>query len=286
MKITTSQNLSKRLTQYGALTVAIAGVASANGQGIVYSGPINIGGVGGSVGINFDSTGTDEFNITHLDASNYLVMGAAVSSNVNSMLGVGSVFNYPFALASGATISNNMSVLSNRLPTSLANSGAWINDGFQILNKSSCNNNYSQWCGVVDGFVGMRFKIGADDHYGWARLDIDADAGSSGNWILKDWAYNTTPDEPINAGQTVLGIEETQLSKVKIVAINKTIALFNLPQETTYNLYNLSGQKVLNGKINNSTHAIEVNSISTTGIYIIELEDANSKAVLRKKLVF
>ena len=68
------------------------------------------------------------------------------------------------------------------------------------------------------------------------------------------------------------------------MALNKSIALFNLPQETDYRVFNMAGQAVLDGKISNDTHVIEANTLAS-GIYIIELADSNSKAIIRKKIV-
>jgi len=51
---------------------------------------------------------------------------------------------------------------------------------------------------TTDGYLGVRFKIGADQHYGWIRMDVQADA----KWlVIKDFAYNAKPGAPINAGQ-------------------------------------------------------------------------------------
>jgi hypothetical protein len=87
------------------------------------------------------------------------------------------------------------------------------------------------------------------------------------------------------AGQTVLGVDDHAVSKVKIVALNKTIALFNLPQATDYSVYTMAGKLALDGKITNSSkYSIEANALST-GVYIIELRDLNSNAVVRKKIV-
>ena len=52
---------------------------------------------------------------------------------------------------------------------------------------------------TTDGYLGVRFKIGADQHYGWIRMDCDEDA----KWLrIKDFAYNAKAGAPINAGQT------------------------------------------------------------------------------------
>lgn len=52
---------------------------------------------------------------------------------------------------------------------------------------------------TADGYLGVRFKVGANQHYGWVRLDCSDNA----KWlVIKDFAYNATPGVPINAGQT------------------------------------------------------------------------------------
>ena len=147
----------------------------------------------------------------------------------------------------------------------------------------------SQWCyGVTDKYLGLRFKIGTNTHYGWIRLDVDI---TTANWKIKDYAYNATlsaipnQGEPILAGEGLpLGIDDNVFSKIKIVALNKSIALFNLPQTTNYKLFTITGQSVLDGKTDNDTYVIDAKTLSS-GIYIIELKDANSKAVIRKKIV-
>ena len=49
----------------------------------------------------------------------------------------------------------------------------------------------------ADTYLGAKFKIGANVHYGWVRV----------LWVgsvltVKDFAYETTPDMAINAGAT------------------------------------------------------------------------------------
>lgn len=54
----------------------------------------------------------------------------------------------------------------------------------------------TNWAGD-DGFIGVRFHIGADTHYGWIRLEIrDLPAYGLPKVVIKDFAYNATPDEP------------------------------------------------------------------------------------------
>jgi len=280
MKKTTSNNLSNRIAQYGALSLAMAGIMDANGQ-IIYTdvdpdsaGTTSLNNV--PILIDLDNDGTHEFDLRlkytvglYINP-NSLITGASVLGN--PLGGSSDNYQYPFALNKDYTISS--------LNTS------WMNNQDQILVYNNCSytgSDYNQWCnlGGEDRYLGLRFQIAGATHYGWARLSV---TDLPNNWILLDYAYNSAANEPINAGQTVLGLQESSLNKTKIIALNKTIALHNLPPSTNYRLFNIAGQKVLEGKTNQNTYVIEANT-QAKGIYIIEVMDQNSKAVIRKKIV-
>ena len=278
MKKTTSENLLKRLSQYGALTAAVAGVASANGQIIYHDiNPdfdgssdyfLNLNPVDGITpgGI---ADGIDDFRI--FESGSYPFFGSIKIElfNNNSVIASSSLFTYPFALNSGNIIS-------------IGNSN-WNNQQFQTLAYASSIAGclYGNWCNETDKFIGLKFDISGNTHYGWVQLDVNA---STLTWSVKGYAFNSTPNQLIEAGQTVLGIDNNQFSQVKIVALNKSIALYNLPQRTDYKLFNMSGQNVLDGNIESQTHVIEAVTLAK-GIYIIELQDSDTKAVIRKKIV-
>ena len=81
-----------------------------------------------------------------------------------------------------------------------------------------------------------------------------------------------------------MGIEDNQFNNIKVIALNKSIALYNLPQQTNYRLFSITGQSVLDGNIENNIHVIEANTLAT-GVYIVELKDKDTNAVIRKKIV-
>jgi hypothetical protein len=160
--------------------------------------------------------------------------------------------------------------------------GAWVYDGFQTLNYADCTFSFDNWCpNQGDKYLGLRFEIAGQIHFGWARIEVGTTAG---DWLIKDYAYHDTPNAPINAGQTVLGIEDNILNQVKVVALSKSIALYNLPDVSRYNIINMTGQQVLKGETQNRDYVIEAPSLAS-GVYILELNDINSDAVLRKKVV-
>ncbi len=261
-----SNNLTKRLAQYGALSVAIAGVAEANGQ-IIYTDIADFtGGPGVSYDLDLNNDAITDFTVFGI-AAPAVGLGASVA---NSFLGSAVYYVYPFALDGGNPISSGQTTWFN----------AFTSSG--TLNYVSCYNGIggSNWCGVSDKYLGLRFLIGANTHYGWARLDVSA---SGDSFTVKDYAYNTVPGQSITAGQT-LGVDEFSRVSIKVVALNKSIGLYNLTQATEYSVMDVSGKTVLNGITNGDSYVIEANGVSN-GIYIIELSDGNSNSIVRKKIV-
>jgi len=280
------QPLSKRLAQYGALTIAIAGVTDASGQ-IEYTDitPDFNGGTNTDYALDLNDDGIDDFQIVQstygypsysffvnrlalrpLNASNEALVDDPSAGN----------YAYPFALDSGDVISSGQATWNNNGLESTS---------FQSLNWASSYNgslsNDGNFVDVTDKFVGLRFNISGQTHYGWVRLDVNADATV---WAIKDYAYNTTPNEPINAGQSALSINEFSTNTIKVVSLNKSIGLYNLPQTARYRVMDISGKSILEGATNNDSYVVEANGIAN-GIYIIELSDSNSNAIIRKKIV-
>ena len=268
MKKSTPKVFSKLIAQYGALTTAILGISKVNGDIVHTDVDPDGGGFQTFYYLDLDNNSQADFIIDHnmpflkfFPVKYYVGSGNAVSAK----------YNYPnVGLFDDVISSGNPSWKSN-----YAN---------MFLNAKSCTFSYPQWCDVTDGYLKLRFLIGTETHYGWARLDVANNAGYTGNWVIKDYAYNDVPNAPINAGQTTLGIEDSLLSAIKIVSSYKNIKLYNLPDHTHYQVYSLTGQSVLRGNISGQSHTINANTIST-GIYFIELKDVETNAVLRKKIV-
>ncbi|HEX9825952.1 MAG TPA: T9SS type A sorting domain-containing protein [Flavobacteriaceae bacterium] len=276
MKKITSENLSKRLTQYGALTTALTGVANVNGQ-IYYSGIIDDTAYNDTYSLDLDGDTNTDFVFEHFYYSKSY--GNLLSVNVNfafnpqnAILGSFDLYIYPFALNDGDPIASGDT--------------NWINNSnIGFLNRYSyCYNSKTAWCSSVskstNKYMGLRFEFNGEIHYGWARLEIGV---VPSDWVLKDFAYNTTAGEAIEAGQQTLGIQNNVFANVKIVALNKSIALYNLPEQLNYSVLEMSGKVALKGITSNNMDTIEASTLSS-GVYIIELKN-QSNAVIRKKVV-
>ncbi|MGA8764470.1 MAG: hypothetical protein WB562_16500 [Candidatus Sulfotelmatobacter sp.] len=62
---------------------------------------------------------------------------------------------------------------------------------------------HGNWVNVTDRYLGMRFQIDGQTHYGWARLTVKV-TNNPINILaeLTGYAYETLPDMPIIAGKT------------------------------------------------------------------------------------
>ena len=57
------------------------------------------------------------------------------------------------------------------------------------------------WIHAKNRYLGIRFEINGETHYGWARIDVDVTANSI-RTLLTGYAYNTVAGQGILAGQT------------------------------------------------------------------------------------
>jgi hypothetical protein len=70
--------------------------------------------------------------------------------------------------------------------------------------STTCNGSSNgQWKEASRRYLGLKFIIKGQIHYGWARLTVDADWGHEGiHATLTGYAYETVPNKPIIAGKT------------------------------------------------------------------------------------
>ena len=285
MKKTTSKELSKKITRYSALSLAVAGLSNAYGQDIGYHdvNPDFVGGIGDEYYLDIDGDTVNDFRIFHNNSSSLFI--EPLNLQFNEVLGTYDfiVYGVPYALSASAAISNSASGTWLN-GNNVANMRMSLNYGSQYIASISdyaCSGGY--WCDVTDKYLGLRFDISGSVHYGWVKLDVSA-VGDV--WVIKEYAYHKTPNTPLLAGEgtPTADIKDNVFSSVKIVALNKTIGLYNLPDRVNYKVFNMSGQSVLNGEIQSKIQVIEANTLSN-GIYIVELQDADTNTVIRKKVV-
>jgi len=56
------------------------------------------------------------------------------------------------------------------------------------------------WKNAHERYLGLKFSLNGETHYGWARMTVTAKGGIAAT--LTGYAYETVPDKPISAGKT------------------------------------------------------------------------------------
>ncbi|MFD2890966.1 T9SS type A sorting domain-containing protein [Flavobacterium chuncheonense] len=176
---------------------------------------------------------------------------------------------------------NNGDLISQTLTSSFQ---TFENIGFITAGDCCCQEticNYD-WKDKGDKYLGVRFIINGQIHYGWARLNVSTHS----QWTIKDYAYQATPNIGILAGQTTaLSLNDTDTVKdITISILNKNIVVHNLNQANTYELYSITGQKISNGTITKENNSINT-SLQSKGIYILKITDSESSQSIQKKLI-
>jgi hypothetical protein len=60
---------------------------------------------------------------------------------------------------------------------------------------------YGPWAAATKRYLGLKFVIQGQIHFGWARLNVKAQAGGVVA-VLTGYAYETIPNKPIITGKT------------------------------------------------------------------------------------
>jgi hypothetical protein len=274
-----NKELQKRLGKYTAAAAALVSAAGANAQ-IVYT-DVNpdFAHPGDEYGYGLDMNNDSNFDFAIFsgdsiyggtDRVRYTVIapyGTAAASN--AIAGEApSGYNYALALNSGDMIDATLN---------------WIAaTNTMAYNVNSANPYNENWNGVTDKYLGLKFKVGANTHYGWARMDVQAVADV---WTLKDYAYNGTPDGSITAGQ---------MAGVNTMELESLVHFVNQPNNTVkvvvnggltqgaITLVSANGQTVSTGNVDSDEYIVDLNGLSA-GIYVINAQFAEGS--MTKKVI-
>lgn len=202
----------KSYTAAGAAAVAAGFVGNAQAaitfidyNDTVVVDPISGDAIWGNFTINFNGDAQADvlisyrnFNATGGTANTFPAAGAATA--VVGAISAG--FNYPSRLAANASIGPSAAFI-------LVNGGIVGGRGDLAWGPGYPSSNWVAPVGgpASTGYLGFRFKIGADDHFGWVRISVDPTGAPSPRFVtVHDAAYETVPNTGILAGAT--GIPE------------------------------------------------------------------------------
>jgi hypothetical protein len=259
------KTLQNRLTKYSAAAFAVVGAAGANAQIVYtdvdpdYNGNAPTGDFDG-VAIDLNNDATIDFVVGSVDTlltggrlrTTYVLPYGTVGNAIAGETPSG--YDYALALDMGAMIDNTLN---------------WISaTNTMAYNVDSANPYSENWNGVTDKYLGLQFKVGANTHYGWARLDVQAIGDI---FTLKDYAYNATAGAGLTAGQTAGLLTEQMDAMVHFVnqADNSVKVVINSNLTNgVITVVSATGAVVSTGNVDGETFTVDMNGLSS-GIYMI-----------------
>jgi len=278
----TNLTLENKLKSYSALAAGvIASGASVQAQ-IVYTDvdpDITLSDTVYLLNMNKDTI--IDFRLVQADyfyySTSFLNIVGVQALDKNEILGdtvnTSSDYNfYPKALQLNDTIAAKQKIWMNSYSAPMYIKGAYY--GYNI--------NQGNWKNVTDRYLGLRFKIGNEWHYGWARLDVAQNATS---FTLKDYAYESVPNKRIIAGMKVSAIVDNSELSVGIFHSKQQLNII-IPEGTIAGnalIYNSLGEKISQLNLSNGRNYLNTNQFKS-GIYIINVE-INGKMISKKILI-
>lgn len=216
-----SERFSKRLTDYalvaGAAGIGLLGTAAPGKADIVYTKadipfgtnsaiPIDLNhdGIADFTIFDFGGAGTGSFfGYRFFEGSGHLSLGL---NNRNSVLEGSGGLRGPKPLPAGYRIGPTG---KNWYFASRIGMGQW-SAAFPVGTCPPCSSrrfSSGYWAayrnGPTSGFLGLRFLINGQLHYGWADLEVQADLNDGGySGTLIGYAYDTVANQPILAGES------------------------------------------------------------------------------------
>ncbi|WOO40132.1 PEP-CTERM sorting domain-containing protein [Rubellicoccus peritrichatus] len=193
-KNTTTSKLPYSRTGLTAL-LGLGAATSANAA-VVMSTTVGSGlrppATSGSIGWDIDNDGANDFSL-----SNSATSAAFWNDYDGRILGKTTDLNSPFLKLSTSQ------AISSGVP---GYGFAAAPQGVAVMYITTIGANASQggWAINDTGFIGFKFEISGNTHFGWAEVTIDALNPGQGFIINEAW-YNTTADQGLLAGtQTVV----------------------------------------------------------------------------------
>ena len=193
----------------GVSVIALAPLAQAK---IVYTPahiqiPLN----GGDVFLDLNHDGISDFSFANSSVNLkyghalWLLLRAAGNGQSHEIWGQGSFYvssprqgNYTFAsaLRAGSKVGRSKSHFQDKQPWLMAYGGS-----------SHSSRSFGQWQFTKHRYLGLKFMIGSEIHYGWARFSVTLPGPDPTHpWgiyaLLTGYAYETIPNKPIITGKT------------------------------------------------------------------------------------
>jgi hypothetical protein len=146
--------------------------------------------------------------------------------------------------------------------------------------------NTGNWIGETDKYLALKLIVGPNTYFGWTRLDVEP---GSTSFTVKDYAYQSSPNTCIEAGQIILGIDDITAQNIFTVFPNPfvsstTIKTLGNFKNATLSFYDVFGQTVRQiDNLSGETVTFPRENL-LSGFYFISLEE-DKKIIQVEKLM-
>lgn len=220
--------------------------------------------------LDLNNDGTPEFLIEKTTDGGIDIVQAIGLSNQDSLIGYYAGFpaitGYPSALSSNEIIDGT---------STFVDEGVMGGDHELIMEDAD-------WPDGFNRYLGLKFNISGETHYGWAKIKISTDYVA---FTITEYAYNATAGAAINSG--VVSVEESlSLTEMTVfpnpVSENATLS-FYLRDESSIDLsvYDLSGKQILAESIKKEKPGKQVFQLNVSqwnaGIYFCRVNSSTLK---------
>ncbi len=220
--------------------------------------------------LDLNNDGTPEFRIQHIIDGGIDIVQASGVSNQDSMVGYyqgfPAVTGYPSALSSDELIDGSVE---------LVDEGIMGGDHAVIMEDA-------EWPDGINRYLGLKFNISGQPHYGWAKVKISTDYVA---FTIIEYAYNATAGEAINSGVTSVEENYSSVSELNIFPNpcneNATLSFFlRNESEIEVSVYDLSGKLIHTknkGKSKPGKQVLQLNTSQwNSGIYFCRINAGNN----------
>jgi len=181
---------TKRLLAYATVAGAAAALASSSAEAEVVYTPVHQ-----NVDLNFyldlNNDGVPDFRIYSYQLSGFGELEVFPLVPGNRIVHQNGPCGFRTDHTRAAALSAGQKIGANQVFQAKANCMLYYESGYS-----------GAWYGAKDRFLGFSFVIAGKTHFGWARLSFRNVGCYRCILGLIDYAYETTPDKPIVAGDT------------------------------------------------------------------------------------
>lgn len=274
------KSLTEKIASYSAMAAGILAISKPADAQVIYTDVIPDTTVqNGTYGLDLNNDGVTDFNLTHahsssVDAVIIAPQGSNAFVNEPDTISVGSYvipLQSPDTLNLGDTINANMN-WQQIIPATSTSSGQGTTSFLMGLNYPAYSITVGNWFDAGEHFLGLKFKIGTANYYGWARIILGETANQ---FTLKDYAYYADSNKSILAGQMFTdGVNEIKQPETPLynfyVQENRLTVTVLKPEIIGGNLevMNVAGQLVYESIVEKNEFVLNLQNLPS-GIYII-----------------